>query len=68
MVNNNNQNIDESSGKMDEPAQNIGEPDHGVDKSAADQKTDESGGGMTGPESNQVKVESESNKDMDEDC
>ena len=67
MVNNNNQNIDESSGKMDEPAQNIGEPDHGVDKSAADQKKDESGGGITGPESNQVKVESESNKDMDED-
>lgn len=67
MVYNNNQNIDESSGKMDDSAQNMGEPVPDVDKSAADQKKDESGGGMTGLESNQVKAESESYQDMDED-
>ncbi|MDW5550482.1 MULTISPECIES: ATP-dependent protease LonB [Methanosarcina] len=67
MVYNKNQNIDESSENMDELAQNIGEPVQDVDTSAADQKTEESGGGMTGPESNQVKAESESDQDNYED-
>ena len=67
MVYNNNQNIDESSGKMDDPAQNMGESIQDVDKSAANQKRDESGRGMTEPEPNQIKAASESDQDMDED-
>jgi len=67
MVYNKNQNIDESSENTDELAQNISEPVQNVDTSTADQKKEESGGGMTGPEPDQVKAESESDQDNYED-
>ncbi|MFZ2499975.1 MAG: ATP-dependent protease LonB [Methanosarcina sp.] len=67
MVYNDNQNIDASSVKMDESSPKVGEPVPDVDKSATDQRKDESGMGMTGSESNPVTVESESDSDVDED-
>lgn len=66
MVYNNNQNIDVSAGKIDEPVQNTDESIQEVDKSTADQEKDESSKGMTGPESNQM-AESESNRETDDD-